>query len=143
MNVRYLDTQVVVWLYGGVSKRLAPARRELDGRELVISPMVLLELHYLYEIERLSAPGQDVVDELATSSGLRIANEPWGDVIRAALALSWTRDPFDRLIVAHTLVTKVPLVTADARILAHCPLAVWDRPSGVASALVGGLDDDG
>ena len=126
MTTRHLDTQVVVWLYGGVSKRLAPARRHLDGRVLVISPMVLLELQYLYEIGRVSAPAQDVVDELAASAGLRIATESWTEVTRTALDLTWTRDPFDRLIVAHALTANHQLVTADERIRQHCPLAVWD-----------------
>ncbi len=45
---------------------------------------------------------------------------------QAAADLSWTRDPFDRLISAHAIVANAPLVTADETIREHLPLAVWD-----------------
>jgi PIN domain nuclease of toxin-antitoxin system len=47
-------------------------------------------------------------------------------VIQAATGLSWTRDPFDRLISAHAIVTNSPLITADETIREHLALAVWD-----------------
>jgi PIN domain nuclease of toxin-antitoxin system len=43
--VIYLDTHVVVWLYAGDLELLPQEVRELlEGEELVISPMVELEL---------------------------------------------------------------------------------------------------
>jgi len=46
--------------------------------------------------------------------------------VRAAVDLTWTRDPFDRLIDAHAIAASVPLLTADRAILEHLPLATWD-----------------
>ena len=52
--IHYLDTQVVVWLAGGeVEKVSAPAAEAIRKSDLVISPMVLLELQHLFEIKRL------------------------------------------------------------------------------------------
>jgi len=52
---------VLVWLAGGeVEKISAPAAEAIRKSDLVISPMVLLELQYLFEIKRLvrdQAPG--------------------------------------------------------------------------------------
>jgi PIN domain nuclease of toxin-antitoxin system len=48
------------------------------------------------------------------------------ELTRAAADLSWTRDPFDRLIAAHAIVANASLVTADDTIREHLPLAVWD-----------------
>lgn len=45
---------------------------------------------------------------------------------QVAADLSWTRDPFDRLISAHAIVANAPLVTADEVIREHLSLAVWD-----------------
>jgi PIN domain nuclease of toxin-antitoxin system len=42
------------------------------------------------------------------------------------VGLSWTHDPFDRLIAAHAIVADAPLVTADRTILENLPLATWD-----------------
>jgi PIN domain nuclease of toxin-antitoxin system len=40
-------------------------------------------------------------------------------LVRQALPLDWTRDPFDRLLVAHSRARRVPLCTVDRLILSH------------------------
>lgn len=42
-------------------------------------------------------------------------------LIDQALPLDWTRDPFDRLLAAHSLARRTPLCTLDRRIQAHHP----------------------
>lgn len=121
----HLDTHVVLWLYEPFLERLKPSMPHLEGRRLLISPMVLLELQYLYEIQRTTVPAVGVFSALAESSGLRLASSDWDGVVRIALGLSWTRDPFDRLIAAHAMADGLPLVTADERIRSHCPVARW------------------
>jgi len=55
--IHYLDTQVMVWLCEGLIERLSPAAKmAIEESELVISPMVLLELEYLSEIKRIVKP---------------------------------------------------------------------------------------
>jgi len=39
--------------------------------------------------------------------------------------LSWTRDAFDRLIVAQAALDRAALVTRDRLILKHYPKALW------------------
>ena len=46
-------------------------------------------------------------------------------VAPAARGLRWTRDPFDRLIAAHAMVTDATLITKDTLIRKHCPAALW------------------
>ncbi len=54
MNLLFLDTQIVVWLAEARLERLSPqATAAIEDPELLISPMVLLELEYLYEIKRI------------------------------------------------------------------------------------------
>ena len=54
----HLDTHVVVWLYTGEIERLSDAAVEaLEAEELIVSPMVQLELTFLHEIGRLSVTG--------------------------------------------------------------------------------------
>lgn len=54
----YLDTHVVLWLYLRKGEGLSSKARYLIEfePEIFISPMVLLELDYLYEIERTTLP---------------------------------------------------------------------------------------
>ncbi len=66
----YLDTHVVAWLYAGEVERLSTeAKRLLDRQILIVSPMVVLELQYLYEVERTSEPGETVMSALRRDRG--------------------------------------------------------------------------
>ena len=47
------------------------------------------------------------------------------EVTEHCLDLSWTRDAFDRLIVAQAALDRAKLITRDRLILKHYPKAVW------------------
>lgn len=121
-----LDTHVVVWLYAGALDRLSDtARAVLETTGAVISPLVELELTYLHEIGRLSVPGAVVVDDLRERMGLTTSTLSTAAVVAAAAALTWTRDPFDRLIVGDASAAGAPLLTKDATIRRHYAGATW------------------
>ena len=123
----HLDTHVMVWLFAGQVERFPPrARHRMDAGSLVISPMVELELQYLYEIGRTTRPGREVVADLAARVGLVHSQATFADIVERAAGLPWTRDPFDRIIVASALTEGCALLTRDAHILANFPGAVWD-----------------
>jgi len=88
--------------------------------------MVVLELALLHEIGRLAGPPDVALAYLADTIGLSICELPFSSVVRAAAGLAWTRDPFDRLIVAHAAVRGSTLITIDQRIRASYPHAMWD-----------------
>lgn len=122
----YLDTHVVAWLYAGKIQLLpSKIRDELVQEELLISPIVILELQYLYEIGRVAEPGAVVFQDLAARIGLQVCRLPFESVILEALQLPWTRDPFDRIIVAQASLRSTRLITKDADIHAHYPYAAW------------------
>lgn len=58
--------------------------------------------------------------------GIEVADGSIVELGQAAADLSWTRDPFDRLISAHAIVANAALITADETIRTNLPLAVWD-----------------
>lgn len=118
---------MVGWLYEGAERRIPRKIRELvESSEPFISPVVELELTYLYEVGRVTEPSGAPLAALRRSIGLEIADLSLAALTHAAVPLSWTRDPFDRLIAAHAIVADVPLVTADETIREHLPLAAWD-----------------
>lgn len=123
----HLDTHVVIWLYNDALQRLpARARRRLQAGPPSVSPMVRLELGFLHERGRIIPAPVTVLAELGRVLGLIESCAPWADVITSAEPLTWTRDPFDRLIVANALADGADLMTADEQIRAHLPAAVWD-----------------
>ena len=122
----YLDTHVVAWLYAGrvdlLSKR---ARTLVDAEELRISPAVVLELQYLREIDRLTVGANAVVQSLSAQLGLHVCELPFAAVIESAIEQSWTRDPFDRIIVAQATLHDSALLTKDRTIRRHYRNAAW------------------
>src|SRR5262245_8585310 len=116
----YLDTHVVLWLYEGLLKKLTQtARRSIDECELLISPMVRLELQYLHEIRRSTQPANAILSELRAQIGLTVCELPFDQVVRKAAESTWTRDPFDRLIVASAACRNFRLLTKDVGIRRH------------------------
>jgi PIN domain nuclease of toxin-antitoxin system len=121
-----LDTHVVVWLYTGETEQLsAAAVAAIEQHELVVSPMVQLELSYLHEIGRLAIGGADIIADLERRVGLRRSDLGLEALVDTAASLTWTRDPFDRLIVADALVAGTALLTKDRSINDHTTIARW------------------
>jgi len=125
--IAYLDTNVVVRLAHGRMRGIGrEASRVMTRAELLVSPMVLLELEYLYEIARLTLPGRDILLKLEHELSVRLCDLPFADVARAALDERWTRDTFDRFIVAQAKLNGLaPLISSDQEIAKHYPRTVW------------------
>jgi len=122
----YLDTHVVVWLFAGRLERIPqPAQDAINDHELLISPMVLVEIQYLIEIQRFTEPVDRVVEILGRDLGLKICDMPFPTIAQRAIGLTWTRDPFDRLIVSQAAAREAPLVTSDRKIRQHYSRTLW------------------
>ncbi|MDO8414417.1 MAG: PIN domain-containing protein [Gallionellaceae bacterium] len=122
----HLDTHIICWLYEGRTELLTPpALRAIESGLLQISPVVQIELTYLHEIGRISRDGSYVLDALDKDIGLSVADVSLAQVIKIASTLSWARDPFDRMIVAHAMIANAALVSKDRLIRKHCDRAVW------------------
>ena len=103
-----------------------PAPVDLLHRSaLHCSPIVRLELALLQEIGRIARSPDDIMGTLRTHFGVVLSQDPIDVIVAAALPLGWTRDPFDRLIVATAALHRAPLITKDARIHEHFEGAVW------------------
>jgi PIN domain nuclease of toxin-antitoxin system len=125
--IAYLDTHVLFWLCENRLNRISGAALDaLNQYDLLISPMVAIELAFLHEIGRSKRVSQDILRQLREQVGLKVCDHSFADVAEAATFESWTRDPFDRMIVAHAKANGyAPLISADQDIRANYPKAVW------------------
>lgn len=118
---------MVGWLYEGADRRIPSAVRSLiEFDEPFVSPIVEMELAYLYEVGRVTEPAAAPLAALQKTIGLQVSDVSAAKLVQAATGLTWTRDPFDRMIAAQAIVADAPLVTADRTILANLPLATWE-----------------
>ena len=85
----YLDTHVVVWLYARkIDKLSEDAKILIDKNELFFSPIVRLELQYLYEIQRITVEANEILSNLSDLIGLQICNKNFNTIINGAFKLS-------------------------------------------------------
>ncbi len=124
--IAYLDTHTAARLAHGNARMGRDAARIIQRADLLISPMVLVELEYLHEIGRVSLSGKDILRKLEDELGVRVCDLSFADVARAALDEKWTRDAFDRIIVAQAKVNGLaPLISSDGEIAENYPRTVW------------------
>jgi PIN domain nuclease of toxin-antitoxin system len=124
--IAYLDTHAAIRIAHGRGRVGRDAAKLIQRATLLISPMVLIELEYLYEIGRVTLPGKDILRKLENELGLRLCDLPFTEVARSALDEKWTRDPFDRIIVAQARLNGLaPLISSDEQIAGHYPRTVW------------------
>ena len=127
MEALHLDTHAAVWLYAGEVDRFpAKLRLLLEAKTLYISPMVLLEIQFLREAGKLDIRPERFLRDMKEALDLKVCEDLFSSVALQAVEISWTRDPFDRLIVAQSDLAGVPLVTRDKAITHHYRRVVWE-----------------
>ena len=125
--IAYLDTQALVWLSQGSLDDISPnVTRLIQNADLFYSPMVLFELELLYEVKRIKQSARDIQRKVEYELGVRLCDLPFPLIAAAALDEKWTRDPFDRVIVANAKANGFAwLISADEEIRKHYPRTVW------------------
>lgn len=107
-----LDTNALIWLSTGDRR----ARLLRQHARVFVSPASLLELECLIELDRLRLRA-DSLDAFTADPRWVVDDPPSAAWFREAWSLGWTRDPFDRLLVAHARLRGWRLATADTDLL--------------------------
>jgi PIN domain nuclease of toxin-antitoxin system len=107
-----LDTNAVIWLDQNHRRVRTLAR---STSPLLVSPATLLELQMLDEAGRLRL--RTGLRGLIDSERWKVDEPPALQWFERSAEESWTRDPFDRLIVAHARLRRIKLASGDGAIL--------------------------
>ena len=122
----FLDTHAVIWLYSGQLDLFNPKILKLINTEQVcISHIVKLEIQYLYEIKRVKYESNLIIDTLIDEIGLKFSDNNFDSIVREAVQLSFTRDPFDRIIVADASINNSKLISKDRNLKKHYKNTIW------------------
>ncbi len=111
-----LDTNAVIWLERSHARVRTLARR---GGRFYVSPATLLELQMLDEIGKIRLPRG--LAGLRQQQRWLLDDPPAVEWFTEASAVGWTRDPFDRLIVAHARLRGWTLAIGDSALAARLP----------------------
>ena len=125
--IAYLDTNVVLWLAQNTLQKLSKrALTVVQSVDLAISPMVLIEMEYLYEIQRLELNSREVLRKIQHELAVNVCELPFPQIADSSIDEKWTRDPFDRVIVAHAKANGwAILISADEKIAQNYTRTVW------------------
>jgi PIN domain nuclease of toxin-antitoxin system len=125
--ISYLDTNVVIFLHSGNVTRLTQrAMDQIESSDLLVSGMVMLELEMLCEKNALRYSASQILADLNQQIGVSVCQLPMSAIMTSALAIKWTREPGDRIIVANAVANnEAPLITSDRRTHEHYRNAIW------------------
>lgn len=122
----HLDTHVVAWLYAGRVDALSDlAKHHIEESELVVSPVVLLELDGLRRRQVIRVSAQAIYSDLKQRIGLTLEDIALERLVECAIPLPPSKNLFDRLLVAQAALALAPLLSKDAAIHALYPGAIW------------------
>jgi PIN domain nuclease of toxin-antitoxin system len=111
-----LDTHFLLWLTTG-ARQAAKHKWLTKYLPWSVSPVSLLEVDFLFETGNAGFSGPRFAELLSEDERFVIDDIGLGTLVERAHELSWTRDPFDRLLAAHSDARRIPLCTTDGNIL--------------------------
>ena len=116
-----LDTHFLLWITID-----APRLAEIPWLERYapwgVSPVSFLEVQFLGEVGRLEVDIGAFTAAVMEDPRFVVDEVPLLNLIQRALPLSWTRDPLDRLLAAHSLARRTPFCSVDRDVRLHHPL---------------------
>ena len=122
----FIDTHVLVWLYTGeIGKFSETAINTMNNHLLAISPMVLFELDYLRRKRILNVSPSHILRGVNAIIPTSIDNADFNLVIEESIAIDWTSDPFDRIIVGQAQLSQSYIVSKDRKVRDHYQRAIW------------------
>jgi PIN domain nuclease of toxin-antitoxin system len=107
-----LDTHFLIWIVSR-SKRLKAYPWLNHYEPWGVSPISFLEIQLLSEIGRRRVDYPRFTQDVMQDRRFHVDEISVVNLVQRSLELSWTRDPFDRLIAAHSLARRVPLCSID------------------------------
>ena len=115
-----LDTHFLLWIVLD-----APRLTEFPWLQRYapwgVSPISFLEVQYLAEVGKLEVNIDEFTAAVMEDPRFLVDEVPLLSLVQQALPLGWTRDPFDRLLAAHSTARRKPLCSNDNVIRRHHP----------------------
>ena len=120
-----LDTQILVWLSTGDPRLSASAKGAIfdPSAELWVSALTAFEFTDLQQRKRV--PTDENIETLCQIYGFTLIGFPSGGWAVAATLPQIHRDPVDRMLIAHAIMTDMTLITSDSDMHKYPVKTLW------------------
>ena len=123
-----VDTHAFLWFAAGDARLSKAARRALekDDGEWWLSAASVWELSIKSGLGRLTLPApaaEYIADKVR--AGVRVLSVDWTHAAAVERLPPHHRDPFDRLLVAQSILEDLPIVTGDRTLARYDIEVVW------------------
>lgn len=124
-----LDTHAFIWWNENSPRLPVHVRQALSDRsnQIWLSHASVWELQIKIQLGKLKlgAPLADLMDQESRVNRLRLLSISYDDILKLDSLPMHHRDPFDRMIIAHTLTGGFHLVACDSEFAAYDVPLFW------------------
>ena len=114
-----IDTHIFLWMLSCPEKLNEKRRYELESRsnEIFLSTMSIAELMIKHSIGKINIDFNPI--EMAEKTGVEIISFSGAEAMLLSQLPLHHRDPFDRMIIAQSLVNGLPVMSDDPKFLKY------------------------
>jgi PIN domain nuclease of toxin-antitoxin system len=123
-----LDTHTFLWFVMGNPRITPKIRAQIEDNENFVSIVSVWEIAIKYGIGKLNLelPFDDFIDRQIVPNGIQLLDIKLEHLkVVAALPLHH-RDPFDRLLIAQSIVEEIVLISADSVFSLYPVQRMWE-----------------
>ena len=122
-----LDTHTLIWFVTGNSRINEKVRSRIENNDNLISIASLWEIAIKSNIGRLDLELsiEQLIEEQIVANGIEILNINTQHIAVVANLPLHHRDPFDRLIIAQSMVEQLPIVGVDKAFDSYAVRRLW------------------
>jgi PIN domain nuclease of toxin-antitoxin system len=124
-----IDTHTFLWFVTNDSKLSDYALNliENDANEVLLSTLSLWEIAIKFSIGKLilHQPFQEFIDEEMQTNNIQLLSLETSHIKKVANLPLHHRDPFDRMLIAQSMVEELPIISVDTVFDAYGVVRLW------------------
>jgi PIN domain nuclease of toxin-antitoxin system len=122
-----LDTHSFIWFVTGNSRITNKVRSQIENNENLLSIASVWEIAIKFSIGKLNLgiSIQELVDEQIINNGIELLSITTEHLAVVSNLTLHHRDPFDRLIIAQSMVEQIPIVGLDKIFDSYSVRRLW------------------
>lgn len=122
-----LDTHSFIWFVMGNPRISSKVRAQIEDNENLLSTASVWEMAIKHSSGKLSfgQPFDVFLEQQISPNGIELLDINLDHITVVAALPLYHRDPFDRLLIAQSMVEQIPILNADSAFDAYAINRLW------------------